>query len=141
MTAAEINTIAQTVALAVAQAMAGKTTERVVAEKVARPPRRAARRAAKAAEPVAKPAKPAKAAKPAKTYDGPYAVKVQFSKTGGLLMHGGARVFYRPEGTEAEQIAWLEHNGLDGALYVGLVKSPKHKNVWLTYAESKANRS
>lgn len=98
-------------------------------------------RAAKAAEPVAKPAKPAKAAKPAKTYDGPYAVKVQFSKTGGLLMHGGARVFYRPEGTEAEQIAWLEHNGLDGALYVGLVKSPKHFNVWLTYAESKANRS
>ena len=138
MTAAEINTIAQTVALAVAQAMAGKTTEQVVAEKVARPARRPARRAAKAAEPVAKPAKPAK---PAKTYDGPYAVKVQFSKTGGLIMHGGARVFYRPEGTEAEQIAWLEHNGLDGALYVGLVKSPKHFNVWLTYAESKANRS
>ena len=136
MTAAEINTIAQTVALAVAQAMAGKTTERVVAKKVAKP----ARRARKAAEPVAKPAKPAKAAKPAKTYDGPYAVKVQFSKTGGLIMHGGARVFYRPEGTEAEQLAWLEHNGLDGALYVGLVKSPKHKNVWLTYAESKAAR-
>ena len=141
MTAAEINTIAQTVALAVAQAMAGKATEQVVAKKVAKPARRAPRRAAKAAEPVAKPAKPAKAAKPAKTYDGPYAVKVQFSKTGGLLMHGGARVFYRPEGTEAEQIAWLEHNGLDGALYVGLVKSPKHFNVWLTYAESKANRS
>ena len=138
MTAAEINTIAQTVALAVAQAMAGKTTERVVAEKVAKPARRAPRRAAKAAEPVAK---PPRAAKPAKTYDGPYAVKVQFSKTGGLLMHGGARVFYRPEGNEAEQIAWLEHNGLDGALYVGLVKSPKHKNVWLTYAQSKANRS
>ena len=136
MTAAEINTIAQTVALAVAQAMAGKTTERVVAEKVARPPRRAARRAAKAAEPVAKPAKPAK---PAKTYDGPYAVKVQFSKTGGLIMHGGARVFYRPEGNEAEQIAWLEHNGLDGALYVGLVKSPKHKNVWLTYEIGRAH--
>jgi hypothetical protein len=138
MTAAEINTIAQTVALAVAQAMAGKATEQVVAKKVAKPPRRAPRRAPKAAEPVAKPAKPAK---PAKTYDGPYAVKVQFSKTGGLIMHGGARVFYRPEGTEAEQLAWLEHNGLDGALYVGLVKSPKHKNVWLTYAESKANRS
>ena len=136
MTAAEINTIAQTVALAVAQAMAGKATEQVVAEKVAKPAK-APRRARKAAKPKA--AEPV--AKPAKTYDGPYAVKVQFSKTGGLLMHGGARVFYRPEGNEAEQLAWLEHNGLDGALYVGLVKSPKHKGVWLTYAESKANRS
>ena len=136
MTAAEINTIAQTVAQAVAQAMAGKTTERVVAQKVAKPAK-PPRRAAKATKPVAKPAKPAK---PAKTYDGPYAVKVQFSKTGGLLMHGGARVFYRPEGNEAEQVAWLEHNGLDGALYIGLVKSPKHKSVWLTYAQSKAAR-
>lgn len=138
MTATEIQTLAETVALAVAQALAAKPVTEQVAEKVSKP------KASKAKASKSKASKPKasdKPAKPKKTYDGPYAVKVQFSKTGGLIMHGGARVFYRPEGTEEEQIAWLEHNGLDGALYIGLVKSPKHKDVWLTYAESKAKRS
>lgn len=136
MTSTEMQTLAQTVALAVAQALAAKPVTEQVAEKVSKP------KASKAKSSKSKASKPKAAPKAAKkTYEGPYAVKVQFSKTGGLIMHGGARVFYRPEGTEEEQIAWLEHNGLDGALYVGLVKSPKHKNVWLTYAESKAKRS
>ena len=123
---------------AVVKALEAKNA--VAAPVVARKVPKGTGRKAKASK-ATKVAKP-KAAAPAKskTYDGPFAVKVHFTRTGGLVHHGGCNVLYRPEGTEAEQIHWLAHNGLDSALYVGLVKSEEHKSLWLTYAESKAAR-
>lgn len=133
MSTLEISTIVAAVVKAMEEK--AKTSTPAVARKVSKGTKRKAK-ATKVTKAVKAPRQP----KAEKTYDKPFEVKVFWTKTGGLIHHGGANVFYRPEGTEEEQIAWLKANGMDSALYVGLVKSEAHKSVWLTYSQSKAAR-